>query len=187
MTYVTYGYGRDTDVIGSVTTYGLGIIQIAAIVSGSIVFGVNLDFQKLKQLDANAQILLSTDLDINTVNYLAANPDIAFVTNLDIDTVNQLAGNPEILFNTELSVDLATQLDANKNILFDIDLDVELASFLVKLVFERLNIYIIPEELRFLKVFMESRNCVVIEDNRVETIKFEDRTFIILPKTGEVD
>jgi len=184
MSYVTYGYGRDVDTIGSITTFGLGRVPIAAVISGSIIMGIDLDYQAINQLDASVEILFDTDLDLNISKYLQANPEIAFITNLDIDTLNQLVGNSGILFNIDLSAESAKQLDTNINVDFDIILDMEVVNFLLEFGLDRLNLYIIEEELRFLPVYMELRNYLVKADIRTDTIMEEDRIMII-PKIKE--
>jgi hypothetical protein len=44
------------------------------------------------------------------------------------------------------------------------------------------HLYIIPEELRFFSVFIEDRDCLVIEEERLDSIKFEDRVIKVRPK-----
>ena len=56
MTYVAYGYGRDSDRLGSVVTQGLGILFLLPVINASIVFDTNLGYEATKTLSADKNI-----------------------------------------------------------------------------------------------------------------------------------
>ena len=65
------------------------------------------------------------------------------------------------------------------------ELSHEEVAFLLAFFLTELHVYVIPEELRFLKVFAEYRSVQVSEETREFEIEFEDRVVIVPQKYEE--
>jgi hypothetical protein len=185
MTYVAYGYGRDTDRIGSVVSYGLGIILIAPVINASINFDTSLSYEATKSLAIDRNIDFDLIADLDNLNQLAANAELLLNTNLNLSIFTQLNLNPNIEFKTNLDLDIVKELITSAQAGFDIELDEDLDTFVLKLVLRKQNVTIVEEELRFLPIYMELRSCTVTEDLRTNIINYENRTVIVLPSEGD--
>lgn len=182
-----HGLGRDTDVIGGYSAFGLGrlIITSGNIVTGSIAFGANFDFSVLEQKEINITILFNTELDKNIATQLGRYSQIQFNTELDEDIATQLDYYPTVQFNADMDIDLIKQTDTNVFIQFNADLDLTVQEFLIGFTLVPLYLYEIPEEIRVLKVSQEVRSIEILPYNRGIKIYFEDRTVVIPPKLEE--
>lgn len=180
MTYAAYGYGQGTSVIGSVVAFGLGRVFLSPVQNVSIGFDLTLDLQIAKQLQTAENVFLSTTLTIEELNTLTANSNIILGTQLDLTNTKQLDASSNILFNTDLDLESIGQLITFASAEIGVTLDIDEAGFVLDPGRVKQNVYIIPEELRFLPVFMELRECAVTEEVRTEIIKYEDRTIIVI-------
>lgn len=167
MTIVGYGLGRDSDVLGSFVAYGLGRkVLTANIVNGVITFSTDLDITNLSNLFTSKEISFDTELDYGTINKLFAESQFDFTFNADINVVRSNIVDADTIFGLNLSLEAQT--------------------FLLRPGLVPSNLYIIPEEIRTLPVYVEIRECAVGEEARIELIKFEDRVVIVIPKYVEV-
>lgn len=176
----TYGYGIDIDTIGATSIFGFGISPLGPIINASIAFATNLDISVVNSLTIGKDLTFALDLLLSINNQLLIDKDIEF----DLETAVQIATqdnvfNPEVEFNTQLGADFINEMITSAGITLDVELTQEQASFLIKYILQHQNLYLIPEELRFLKVFEEQRLCEISEEQRLDTIKFEDRTVIV--------
>lgn len=162
-----HGLGRDTDVVGGYSAFGLGRLVLAAgpIVTGSVEFAADFDFSAIEQRDANVTILFNAELDE------------AIATQLDY--------RPVIQFTADMGADLVGQLDTDVFIQFNTDLDFTIQEFLIEFILAPLHLYEIPEEIREIKVSQEVRSIEILPYDRGIKIYFEDRTVVILPKLEE--
>jgi hypothetical protein len=179
MTYSTYGYGRSYDA-GSIVTFGLGRTLISPIKNVTIEFDLELQAQYVKQLDTYENIFLSTNLTIEQLNTLTSNPNIILGTQLDLTEAKQLDSELNIIFDTDLDLASLGQLTTTAQANIGLGLELIPQGFTLDPGRRKQNVYIIPEELRFLPVFMELRKCTVSEDERTEIINYEDRTIIVI-------
>jgi len=176
----TYGYGIDIDTIGATSIFGFGISPLGPIINASIAFTTNLDIEVVNNLTAGKDLTFALDLLLSINKQLDTNPNIEF----DLETAVQVATqdnvfNPAVEFNTQLGEDFINNLITEASIDLDIQLTQEQAAFLIQFILAKQNLYLIPEELRFLKVFEEQRLCEISEEQRLDTIKFEDRTVVV--------
>lgn len=176
----TYGYGIDIDTIGGLTTYGFCVSPLGPIINAAISFSTNMDIDVVTSLTIDKDISFSLDLLASINRYLEVNPNVQFdlITAVQVATEGNIY-NPEVDFNTSLNAEFVKQLITDAGIDFDTQLTQDQAAFLLQFFLAKQNIYAIPEELRFLKVFAELRTCEVSEESRAETVKFEDRVVIV--------
>lgn len=183
MSITTYGLGRDQDVIGGYVAYGMGIVGLLPVVNAAISFATTVDINIANQLNASKDISFNLDLLYSILNQREVNPNIQFdlATAIEVATLNNIF-NPKIAFNTNLDAEYITQLVTSANLSLDVNLTQQEANFLIEFILANQNIYLIPEELRFLSIFKEQRLCAVSEVERAETVKFENRVAIVSQK-----
>lgn len=179
MSITTYGLGIDTDTMGAVVTYGLGITPLGPVVNAAIAFNTNMDIEVVNRLTAGKDISFALDLLLSVDRQLASNPDITFDIEAAANILTQTNYYPEVIFNTNLSDSFIGEMITSAGLSLDVALTFDETVELIEFILEKQNLYVIAEELRFLSIFTQYRICMVEKDIRTESVKYENRTVIV--------
>ncbi len=146
------------------------------LINAAISFVTNVNVSTINQLTSTKDISFNLDLLFSILSQLETDQDIRFDLEaaIDIATQNNVF-NPEIVFNANLDAEFAKQLVTSAGITLDVDLTQQEAAFLLEFILTRQNVILVAEELRFLPIFKEQRLCEALDDERSDTIKFENR------------
>ena len=186
MSIVGYGYGLNDFVSGGASAFGFGINPLSQVINETISFTTNTDLDLLNSATSTQDISFNIDLLLSIVNQLDANPNINIDVQTAINTVTQIDYNPEVIFNTALGEEFINNIISSLSAEMRAEFELDPAGFLLKLFLDPQNLYVVPEDLRFLKIFQEQRTSEVKEETREMSVEYEDRITTI-PENEDED